>query len=64
MNGLLQFIGNSVIALLLATLVSFWTLGLARGFSRDDILKFTNECLAPPQPSPCWWVPVVVLTAS
>lgn len=46
-NQFLQFIGNSVIALLVATLVSFWTLGLAQGFNRDAILKFTNECLAP-----------------
>jgi len=46
-NQFLQFIGNSVIALLLATLVSFWTLGIAQGMSRASILKFTNECLAP-----------------
>ncbi|MEJ1229287.1 gluconate permease GntT [Pseudomonas sp. NFACC32-1] len=46
-NQFLQFIGNSVIALLLATVLSFWTLGLAQGFNRESILKFTNECLAP-----------------
>ncbi|MCY1508478.1 High-affinity gluconate transporter [compost metagenome] len=46
-NATLHFIGNSVIALLIATLVSFWTLGLARGFNRDAILRFSNECLAP-----------------
>ena len=46
-NQFLLFIGNSVIALLVATLVSFWTLGLAQGFNRESILKFTNECLAP-----------------
>ncbi|MGC5703443.1 permease DsdX [Pseudomonas sp. NFXW11] len=46
-NQFLQFIGNSVIALLVATLVSFWTLGLAQGINRESILKFTNECLAP-----------------
>ncbi|BBP74654.1 2-keto-3-deoxygluconate permease [Pseudomonas sp. Ost2] len=46
-NQFLLFIGNSVIALLLATLLSFWTLGLAQGFNREAILKFTNECLAP-----------------
>ena len=46
-NQFLQFIGNSVMALLIATVVSFWTLGLAQGFSRESILKFTNECLAP-----------------
>jgi len=47
LNSFLLFIGNSVVALLIATLVSFWTLGIARGFSRENILKFTNECLAP-----------------
>ena len=46
-NQFLLFIGNSVVALLVATLVSFWTLGLAQGFNRESILKFTNECLAP-----------------
>ena len=40
-------IGNSVIALLIAALVSFYTFGKARGFDRAAILKFTNECLAP-----------------
>lgn len=47
LNELLSFVGNSVVALLIATLVSFYTLGLARGFNRDAILKFSHECLAP-----------------
>lgn len=47
LNELLTFVGNSVVALLIATLVSFYTLGLARGFNRDAILKFSHECLAP-----------------
>lgn len=47
MNDFLLFIGNSVVALLIATLVSFYTLGLARGFNRDSILKFSHDCLAP-----------------
>ena len=46
-NSFLLFVGNSVIALLLATLLSFWTLGIAQGFNRDAILRFTQECLAP-----------------
>jgi len=46
-NDFLRLIGNSVIALLIATLVSFYTFGKARGFGRATILKFTNECLAP-----------------
>ncbi|MGX5729240.1 GntT/GntP/DsdX family permease [Pseudoxanthomonas beigongshangi] len=46
-NDVLRFIGHSVVALLLATLLSFVTLGLMRGFSREQILKFSQECLAP-----------------
>ncbi|MGA2636694.1 MAG: gluconate:H+ symporter [Methylocella sp.] len=46
-NDFLRLIGSSVIALLIATLVSFYTFGKARGFNRDEILKFTTECLAP-----------------
>ncbi|MQR01978.1 GntP family permease [Glaciimonas soli] len=47
LNDFLRLIGNSVIALLIAALVSFYTFGKARGFDREAILKFTNECLAP-----------------
>lgn len=47
LNQALHFIGNDDIALLIGVLVSFFTLGQWRGFSRDAILKFTNECLAP-----------------
>lgn len=47
LNEFLTFVGNSVVALLIATLVSFYTLGLARGFNRDSILKFSHDCLAP-----------------
>jgi len=47
LNDFLLFIGNSVVALLIATLVSFYTLGIARGFNRDSILKFSHDCLAP-----------------
>jgi GntP family gluconate:H+ symporter len=46
-NDFIKLIGNSVMALLIATLVSFWTFGKARGFTRESILKFTNECVAP-----------------
>jgi GntP family gluconate:H+ symporter len=46
-NDALRLVGNSVVALLIAVLVSFWTLGLARGFNRETILRFSNECLAP-----------------
>lgn len=46
-NDILKLAGNSVMALLIAALLSFYTFGTARGFSRDTILKFTNDCLAP-----------------
>jgi GntP family gluconate:H+ symporter len=46
-NGLLRFVGNDDMALLIGALVSFITLGRMRGFSRETILRYTNECLAP-----------------
>ncbi|CAM2870642.1 GntP family permease [Paenibacillus sediminis] len=42
-----KFIGHEVIALLISAVVSFFTLGFARGFSKEDISRFTSECLAP-----------------
>lgn len=44
-NGLLRLAGTPVVALLLALLLSFATLG--RAFDRETILRFTNECLGP-----------------
>jgi GntP family gluconate:H+ symporter len=46
-NDLVRLAGNPVMALLLALLVSFYTLGYASGFDRETILRFTNECLGP-----------------
>ena len=46
-NRALHLLGSADIALLVAVLVSFITLGRMRGFSREAILKFSNECLAP-----------------
>jgi GntP family gluconate:H+ symporter len=46
-NRVLHFIGIADIALTVAVLVSFVTLGRMRGFNRDTILRFSNECLAP-----------------
>ncbi|ASJ53656.1 permease DsdX [Brevibacillus formosus] len=42
-----DFIGSPITSLLIAVIASFWTLGFNRGFTKDDILKFTNDCLAP-----------------
>jgi len=47
LNNFLRLIGHPDMALLLAVLLSFYTFGAARGFGREAILKFTNECLAP-----------------
>lgn len=47
LNEVLHMLGGADMALLIATIVSFFTLGTMRGFSRQAILKFTNECLAP-----------------
>ncbi len=46
-NELLRLVGHPVSALLVATLVSFVTFGSARGFDRETILRFSNECLGP-----------------
>jgi len=43
----LHFVGQPIVALLLALLFSFWSLGRARRFTRDEIMKFCNDCLGP-----------------
>jgi GntP family gluconate:H+ symporter len=47
LNQALHLVGNDDMALLIGVLFSFFTLGKMRGFNRDTILRFTNECLAP-----------------
>ena len=47
LNNGLHLAGNDDLALLIGALVSFITLGTMRGFSREAILRFSNECLAP-----------------
>jgi GntP family gluconate:H+ symporter len=46
-NQVLHLVGNDDMALLIGALLSFVTLGKMRGFSRDTVLRFSNECLAP-----------------
>jgi len=46
-NGVLRFVGNDDMALLIGALFSFITLGKMQGFSRQTILRYTNECIAP-----------------
>jgi GntP family gluconate:H+ symporter len=43
----MDFIGDPVVALLAALLLAFFTFGFARGFSRQQILTFVSESLAP-----------------
>lgn len=47
LNDALHLAGNDDMALLAGALVSFLTFGRMRGFSRETILRFSNECLAP-----------------
>ena len=44
---IVDFIGDPVPAMLIAAVFSFYSLGFARGFSRTQILKFSEDCLAP-----------------
>src|SRR6266850_2116856 len=46
-RSVLHFLGNPIVALLLALLFSFWSLGRARHFTRQLLMKFCNDCLAP-----------------
>ncbi|HEX4065057.1 MAG TPA: gluconate:H+ symporter [Acidobacteriaceae bacterium] len=46
-NETLHLVGNDDLALLIGTLFSFISLGRMRGFGRETILRFSNECLAP-----------------
>jgi len=47
LNETLHLVGNDDMALLIGVLLSFFTLGKLRGFNRNTILRFSNECLAP-----------------
>ena len=43
----MAFVGSPIVSLLTALLFSFWSLGHAQRFTKDDVLKFCNDCLAP-----------------
>jgi GntP family gluconate:H+ symporter len=47
LNQFVRLIGNDDMALLIGALFSFFTLGVLRGLSRETILRFSNECIAP-----------------
>jgi GntP family gluconate:H+ symporter len=42
-----DFVGSPIVSLLVALLFSFWSLGYRQHFTRDQILKFANDCLGP-----------------
>lgn len=46
-NEAIRLLGNDDMALLIGVLISFITLGIMRGVSKETILRFSNECLAP-----------------
>jgi len=43
----LHFAGNPIVALLVALLFSFWSLARPRHFTKEDLMKFCNDCLGP-----------------
>jgi len=43
----LHFTGHPIVALLAALLFSFWSLSRARHFTREQVLRFCNDCLGP-----------------
>ncbi|HEV8266562.1 MAG TPA: gluconate:H+ symporter [Gemmatimonadales bacterium] len=47
LRSALDFVGGPIVALLLALLFSSWSLGYRQHFTRDQILKFANDCLGP-----------------
>jgi GntP family gluconate:H+ symporter len=46
-RSVLRFVGHPLVALLLALLFSFWSLGRSRHFTREEVMKFCNDCLGP-----------------
>jgi gluconate transporter len=45
--GIVNFLGHPLVALLIASIVSYFTLGFWRGFDKSQISKFTEECFGP-----------------
>lgn len=42
-----DFLGSPMVALLVAVLFAFYSFGARRGYGKEQILKFTEECLGP-----------------
>lgn len=45
--NIVNFIGNPITALVISAFFAYWSLGLRRGFSMHDLLKFTDQSFAP-----------------
>lgn len=45
--NIVNFIGNPITALVISAFFAYWSLGLRRGFSMQDLLKFTDQSFAP-----------------
>lgn len=43
----LDFLGDPTVAMLTGVLFAYWSFGVARGFNRGQIARFTEECLGP-----------------
>ena len=42
-----EFIGSPIVAMVVAVLVAFYVFGIACGRDRSELLRFSEECLAP-----------------
>ncbi len=47
LRAALDFAGSPIVALLIALLFSFWSLGYKQHFTRDQVLKFAGDALGP-----------------
>jgi len=47
LRAALDFVGSPIVALLIALLFSFWSLGYKQHFTRDQVLKFAGDALGP-----------------
>jgi gluconate:H+ symporter, GntP family len=47
LRQVVDFTGDPIVAMLIAAIFSFYSLGFARGYSKEQILKFTEDSLAP-----------------
>jgi len=47
LRTVVDFLGGPIVALLVALMFAVWSLGFRRHFTRDQLLKFMNDSLAP-----------------